>query len=191
MSTVSEKKSIFRKKEKPKKTVKQEIVSWVLTLAAAVAIALVIRTFLFVPIRVDGESMQNTLMDREVVLATKPEYLRGEFHRNDIVICHYPERGSTLFVKRLIALPGDTLEIREGIVYVNGELVDETDIDMYSESHISMGPITLGEDEFFVMGDNRGNSNDSRRVGPLSRSMIVAHVRRVLLPLSKFWQTVE
>lgn len=189
MSTETVEKS--KKKEKPKKTPLQELISWVLTLGSAVVIALIIRTFLFVPIRVDGESMQNTLLDGEIVLATKPEYLRGDYHRNDIVICHYPDRGNTLFVKRLIALPGDTLEIRAGVVYVNGELVDETDIDMYSQSTFSMGPVQLGEDEFFVMGDNRGNSNDSRRVGPISHDMIVAHVRRVILPLSKFMQTVE
>ena len=200
--------SLFRKKEKKKKTVKQEVISWILTILGALVIALLVRMFLFEPIRVDGESMRDTLQDGDIVFVSKPAYLRGEFKRGDVIICRYPNRNTeshlnvggsfemtfthhTLFVKRLIALPGDTLEIREGIVYVNGELVDETDIDMYSESHISMGPITLGEDEFFVMGDNRGNSNDSRRVGPLSRSMIVAHVRRVLLPLSKFWQTVE
>jgi len=156
-----------------------------------VAIALAIRTFLFVPIRVDGESMQNTLRDGEVVLATKPEYLRGNFTRGDVVICHYPDRGKTLFVKRLIALPGDTLEMRDGLVYVNGGLVDETQIDMGTESHTSFGPVVLGEDEYFVMGDNRGVSNDSRRVGPISRSMIVAHAVRMVLPLSKFWQPVE
>ena len=76
------------KEEKPKKTFKQELISWILTLAAAVAIGLVIRTFLFVPVKVKGESMQNTLMNKEIVLATKYDYLSGDFHRRDIVICH-------------------------------------------------------------------------------------------------------
>ena len=180
-----------KKKEAEKKPLGQEILSWVLTLAAAVAIALVIRTFLFIPVRVDGHSMENTLINKEIVLATKPEYLRGQINRRDIVICHYPDRGNTLFVKRLVALPGDTLEFREGLLYVNGEYVDETDIDMNTESFISLGPVTLGEDEYFVVGDNRGNSNDSRRVGPITRDMIVAHVQRIVWPLSKFWTPVE
>ena len=157
------------KKEKPKKTFKQELISWILTLAAAVAIGLVIRTFLFVPVKVKGESMQNTLMNKEIVLATKYDYLSGNFNRRDIVICHYPDRGGTLFIKRLIALPGDTIEMHGGELYVNGELVDESDIDMNTPFTTNLGPYTLGEDEYFVMGDNRGNSNDSRAVGPLTR----------------------
>ena len=202
------KKTLFRKKEKKKKTVKQEVVSWILTLLAAVVIAVVIRMFLFEPIRVDGESMMNTLVDGEVVLVTKPAYLRGEINRGDVIICRYPERNTqsnlnvggsfeltftkhTLFVKRLIALPGDTLEIREGMVYVNGELVDESGIDMHSTAQTNLGPVRLGADSYFVMGDNRGNSNDSRRVGPISRDMIVGHVKRVILPLNKFGQTIE
>ena len=202
------KKSLFKKKEKKKKTVKQEVISWIVTLLAAVVIATVIRMFLFEPIRVDGESMTNTLQDGEVVLVTKPEYLKGNINRGDIIICRYPNRNSesslniggsfevtftrhTLFVKRLIALPGDILEIREGKVYVNGQYVDETGIDMRSTSSENLGPVLLGEDSYFVMGDNRGNSNDSRRVGPISRDMIVGHVERVLLPFSKFMQKVE
>ena len=183
--------TVKKKKQAKKKPLGQEILSWVLTLAAAVAIALVIRTFLFIPVRVDGHSMENTLLNQELVLATKPEYLRGEFNRRDIVICHYPDRGNTLFVKRLLALPGDTVEFREGLLYVNGAYVDETDIDMSFKSYDSMQEITLGEDEYFVAGDNRGNSNDSRRVGPSTRKMIVAHVRRIVWPLSKFWTSVE
>ncbi len=183
--------AVNKKQEKPKKTVKQEIISWILTLAAAVAIALVIRSFLFIPVMVKGESMQNTLMNREIVIATKPEILAGNFEHDEIVICHYPGRGSTLFVKRLVGLPGDTLEIREGVLIRNGEEVDESDMDSMNRSYASMAPLTLGEDEFFVMGDNRGNSNDSRAVGPLTRSQIVAHVQRVVWPLSKFWQKAE
>lgn len=194
--------------EKKKKTVKQEIMSWIMTLLVAVVVALLIRAFLFEPIRVDGESMRNTLQDGEIVLVTKPEYLRGNIQRGDVVICRYPNRNSsdkvslggsleitftnhTLFVKRLIALPGDTLEIREGAVYVNNELVDESGIDFYSVSHSSYGPVTLGEDDYFVMGDNRGNSNDSRRVGFISRDMIVGHVKCVLWPLNKLGKSVK
>ena len=98
----------------------------------------------------------------------------------------------TLFVKRLIALPGDILEIKEGAVYVNGELVDESGINKHSQSSEStIVPIVLGEDDYFVMGDNRANSNDSRRVGPITRDMIVGRVERTILPLGKFWDKVE
>ena len=200
--------SLFRKKEKKKKTVKQEVISWILTILGAVALALIIRMFLFEPIRVDGESMRDTLQDGDIVYVSKPAYLRGEFKRGDVIICRYPNRNThsdvnvggsfeisftqhTLFVKRLIALPGDILEMREGAVYVNGELVDESGIDMHSTASTTFGPVLLGEDSYFVMGDNRGNSNDSRRVGPITRDMIVGRVERTILPLSKFWDKVE
>ncbi len=190
------------------KTIKQEIMSWILTLLAAMVAALLIRAFLFDLIRVDGESMRNTLQDGELVLVTKAGYRRGNIERGDVVICHYPDRNSrvkftlggsldmtltrhTLFVKRLIALPGDTLEIREGVVYVNSQEVDESGIDFFSTSHGSYGPVTLGEDDYFVMGDNRGYSNDSRRVGFLSRDMIVGHVKCVLWPLNKLGKSVK
>ena len=205
---VKKKFSLFRKKEKKKKTVKQEVISWILTILGALVIALIVRMFLFEPIRVDGESMRDTLQDGDIVFVSKPAYLRGEFNRGDVIICRYPNRNKqtklniggsfeisftnhTLFVKRLIALPGDILEMREGAVYVNGELVDESGINMHSTANTTFGPVLLGEDSYFVMGDNRGNSNDSRRVGPITRDMIVGHVERTILPLSKFWNKVE
>lgn len=211
MKAAEEKKSFWakkNKKEKPKKTVKQEILSWIWTLLAAVVIATVIRMFLFEPIRVDGQSMCNTLQNGDVVLVTKPGYLQGNINRGDVIICRYPDRNKensislggslevsltnhTLFVKRLIALPGDILQISGGVVYVNGEMVDESGIDMMTTSRTNLGPVKLGADEYFVMGDNRGNSNDSRAVGPISRDMIVGHVQRVILPLNKLGQKVE
>lgn len=177
--------------KKPKYTVKQEIMSWIFTFACALAIALVIRTFFLEPVRVDGQSMSNTLLNGEIVLVTKPEYWSGDYKRNDVIICRYPGRGSTLFVKRLIALPGDTIEMRAGVVYINGEMKDESWMDTMVPSRTTFLPYKLGEDEYFVMGDNRGNSNDSRYVGPISSSMIIGHVRSVIWPLSKFGHGVQ
>lgn len=191
------------KKEKEKKTFKEELLSWVYTLLAALVIVTVIRTFFFEPIRVDGESMRNTLQDGDVVLVTKPEYWTGNYERGDIIICRYPNRNKessfslggsfeltftnhTLFVKRLIGLPGDKIEFRAGVLYVNDQMVDESDIDVYIPSTRSFGPIVLGADEYFVVGDNRGNSNDSRAVGPISEDMIVGHVNLVVWPLRNF-----
>ncbi|MBQ8081724.1 MAG: signal peptidase I [Clostridia bacterium] len=178
-----------KKKQKPGKepekvrTMQDEIISWVVTILAAVVIALVIRTFLFEMYGVDGASMSNTLINGEKMFCTKYDYLLGSPSRNDIVICHYPGRGSTNFVKRLVALPGDTVEIRHRKLYVNGELVEDPEF-MGSEPNNDYALRTLGEDEYFVIGDNRGHSNDSRAIGPISRSQIIAHVRTVLYPFS-------
>lgn len=185
-------------KEKEKKTLKQEIMSWIWTLLAAVVIASLIRAYVAEPIRVDGDSMKNTLLDNEVVLVSKLDYLFGDMQRGDVVICRYPGRITnsvnlgaalsfdthTLFVKRLVALPGDTVEIRNGTLYVNGEVVADPE-------HMGSTPRDyslrhLGADEYFVMGDNRRTSHDSRAddVGPISKSAIMGKVKCVLLPFS-------
>lgn len=180
------------KQEKKKKNVKKEIISWILTLGSAVIIALLIRTFIFEPIFVDGHSMMDTLQDREVMIVTKLEYIFGEPQRGDVVICKYPGRTEN-FVKRLMAVPGDTIEIKDHVVYVNGEAVDEPYLNPeYNDDAdtADMDLITLGDDQYFVMGDNRDNSHDCRnyygygKPTTLTRSQIIAHVRCVIYPFS-------
>jgi signal peptidase I len=178
--------------QEKKKKVQKEIISWILTLGSAVLIALMIRTFIFEPIRVDGNSMRDTLHNNEIMFVTKPEYLLGDPQRGDVVICKYPGRTEN-FVKRLMAVPGDTIEIKDFVVYVNGEAVTEpylTPENNNDASSASMDAITLGDDEYFVMGDNRDNSHDCRnyygygKPATLTRSQIIGHVRFVIFPFS-------
>ena len=177
-------------KEKKPVNVKKEILSWILTLGAAVIIALVIRTFLFEPVRVDGHSMDDTLANGEIMFVTKPEYLAGDPQHGDVVICHYPERGNTNFVKRVIGVPGDTLMFVDNVLLRNGEVVDEPYLTpSRNQNGFSMLPITLGENEYFVCGDNRDNSHDCRNLTngipeAITRDMIVGHVRYVVYPFS-------
>lgn len=182
------KKRWFSKKEKVKKTPMQELREWVVTLLVALVVAVVVRNFLFEPVRVDGSSMANTLVDGEVMFVTKPEYLTGDPQRFDVVICHYPDRGDTNFVKRVVGLPGDTVEVKDGYLYVNGEKYEEPYITHRPD--YALAPYTVPEGMYFVLGDNRSNSNDSHLVGPISRDMIVGHVRSVLWPLDS-WRTIE
>ncbi len=179
-----------QKKEKKPTNVKKEILSWVLTLGAAVVIALLIRTFLFEPIRVDGESMCDTLQNNEIMFVTKPEYLFGDPQRGDVVICKYPGRTEN-FVKRVMGIPGDVIEVRSNVVYRNGEALDEPYLTPErNDNGFSMEAFTLGDDEYFVMGDNRDNSHDSRNYygygspSALTRDMIIGHVRFVLFPFN-------
>ena len=168
---------------KPPRTMGQEILSWVVTIVSAVLIALVIRTFVFELYKVDGSSMSNTLVDGERMFCSKYDLLISGPKRNEVVICHYPNRGNTAFVKRLVALPGDTVEIRNRQLYVNDELVPDPP-KMNSLPLQDYPKRTLKDNEYFVIGDNRGNPHDSRYsdVGPLERSQIIAHVRCVLFP---------
>ena len=178
------------KKEKKPVNVKKEIISWIVTLGAAVVIALLIRTFLFEPIRVDGESMCDTLQNNEIMLVTKPEYLFGDPQAGDVVICKYPGRTEN-FVKRVMGVPGDVIEVKSNVVYRNGEAIDEPYLTPgRNNDGFSMDAFTLGEKEYFVMGDNRVNSHDSRNYygygspAALTRDMIIGHVRCVVFPFN-------
>ena len=197
---------MLRKKEKKKKSVKREIFEWILTLVVAVLIALPIRAFVFEFVRVNGSSMDNTLANGEIMFVTKYDYAStwlclpwqdaetkeqakrittgGDPERFDVVICRYPGRGDTNFVKRVVGLPGDIIELRGGYLYVNDKLYEEPYIDdAYRSGWLNtFGPYTVPDGEYFVMGDHRNNSNDSRSQGPITRDMIIGHVRTVLFP---------
>ncbi len=173
-----------------KKSVGREVMEWILVVVVAVAAALLIRTFVFEPVRVDGESMLNTLHNNEYMIVTKYDYLFSDPDRFDVVICHYPDRGSTNFVKRVVGVPGDTVAVREGYLYVNGEKYEEEYLDY--RPNYEMPEQTIREGHYFVMGDNRSHSNDSHvsSVGQLTRDQIVGHVRLVAWPFSSF-RTIE
>ena len=149
------------KQEEPKKSLKREIFEWVMVFVAAAAMAFVVRTFIFEPVRVDGSSMLNTLTDSEFMIATKFDYLFGDPERFDIVICNYPNTSDGMYrVKRVIGMPGETMELRAGELYINGQHMEQN-FDM-TENKTNFGPYTVPEGHYFVLGDNRNFSRDSR-----------------------------
>lgn len=164
----------------------------------AVALALAVRTLLAEPVRIKGGSMRETLHNGEIVLVTRFDRFLRSPRRHEVVICHYPGRYldrwkliPQQFVKRIIGLPGETVEIIEGVVHIDGVPLEEPYLDeSLCRRKSTMAPVTLGPDEFFVMGDNRDHSNDSRRVGAISRRMVVGSVRRVLWPI-RSWRRVD
>lgn len=172
-----------KKKDKPKKSVRREIFEWVMVFVVAALLATCVRTLIFEPVRVDGSSMLNTLTDKDLMIASKFDYILGDPERFDIVICNYPNTDDGKYrVKRVIGMPGETIELRAGELYVDGEHVEQN-FDM-TENETFFGPYTVPEGHYFVMGDNRNNSRDSRSplVGALSRNEIKGHVRAVILP---------
>ena len=174
-------------KETEKKSLKREIFEWIMVFVVAAAMAFVVRTFIFEPVRVDGASMMDTLVDGEYMIATKYDYLFSDPDRFDVVICNYPNTTDGMYrVKRVVGMPGETIQLLGGQLYVDGEHVEQN-FDMHSVTE-SFGPFTVPEDHYFVIGDNRNNSKDSRSimVGPLKRSEIKGHVRAVVFPFSGF-----
>ena len=192
--------------KKEKKSFWRELREWVVSLVAAVLIVLVLQNFVFTLIRVDGASMNPTLLDGERLFVTVFDAKYGEVERGDVVICHYPNRGRTFFVKRVVAVPGDRVYRSMGVTHVlyestdeNGQVVtidealDYPYVSIFFNPNNDYEPYTLGEEEYFVVGDNRGNSHDSRDwndndpsrdVGPITKDMITGHVRCVIWPLN-------
>ncbi len=164
-------------------TRKREAVGWVISLVAAVVIALALRFFVFEFIRVDGESMEPTLKTDEYVFMEKVTYWFEEPEFGDIVICYYPHRTET-FVKRVIGTPGDTIDIHDGTLYINNE-PDSTYFSGYLEHDLD--PVVVPEDSVFVMGDNRNASMDSTNssIGPLPYDMILGKALFVIWPFDK------
>lgn len=162
----------------------RELLEWISAFVVVLALALGIRTFVAEPIRVEGQSMASTLAPDEYVLVTKYDYLTAEPQRFDIVACRYPGHSKT-FVKRIVGLPGDLVAMQGGILYINGAPVQED----YVAPHQApdFGPSAVPAGHFFVLGDNRGNSQDSRdpSIGALPRDAITGHVQYVVFPFDK------
>ena len=158
--------------------------SWVFELLAAFAAALFLRLFVVSLARIKGRSMLPTLHDRDFALVWRLGYLLRMPRRGDVVICHYPGRKMKripflpqAFVKRVIGLPGDTVEWLEGELLLNGQPLREPYLDpARCRFKRTRPPLTLGPDEYYVLGDNRDSSNDSRSVGPIRRRAIRGRV---------------
>jgi len=172
--------------EGKKKSLLREISEWAVSFIIALALAVTIHAFVAQPVLVDGSSMSPTLLDGERMLVTKFDYLFGAIpERGDIVVTHFSEENPKNYVKRVIALPGETLEIRDGVVYINGQRLDEPYVAY--PSHENMDPMVVPEDYVMVMGDNRADSQDSRLliVGPIKTDLIRGKVRTVIWPFNE------
>ena len=171
-----------------KNKIAKEILEWALTIIIPVVAALLIHQYLFTFARVDGTSMLDTLHENNIMGVSRLHYRLSEPQRGEIITCNYPEDGNKLFVKRIRVLPGETIEIREGTVYIDGEPIAETYLTRVDDQ--SMDPITLAKDEIFVMGDNRPVSRDSRAVGPLTLDEIYGRVLFVAFPFNEIRSTM-
>jgi len=161
--------------------------SWLRDLMASVVLAIVVILFLYQPVKVEGTSMMPGLVDQERIFINKFIYRFGiaDVSRGDTVVFWFPQDTSKSYIKRVIGVPGDTVEVVEGLVYVNGEALTEPYVPAEYRDRTSAAERVLAADEYFVLGDHRSSSNDSRVWGIVPRRYIYGKAVFVYWPLDR------
>jgi signal peptidase I len=154
-----------------------ELVAWLKTLASAAVYATLIVTFGFQVARVDGQSMEPTLHDQDRLIVNKFAYQVGEPKVGEVVMLYYPIDPRKSFVKRVIASEGDRVKIVGGKVYRNDVPVDDSFVRPDYRSHEDFGPLVVHQGYYFVMGDHRNNSSDSRDWGEVPKKYIIGRIQ--------------
>lgn len=159
--------------------------TWLRDLVVSVAISAFIITFLYQPVKVEGTSMMPELQDQERLFISKMAYRVGEIHRDDVVVFLYPGDTTKSYIKRVIALPGDDVRIDHGQVFVNGKAIQEPYVPQRYRDDRSLDNQVIPQGEYFVMGDHRSISSDSRDFGPVERKLIYGKAEFVYWPADK------
>ena len=159
--------------------------SWLRDLVVSVAISAFIIIFLYQPVRVEGTSMLPMLQDQDRLFINKIAYRVGEVHEGDVVVFQYPRDPSKSYIKRVIALPGDDLRVDHGRVYVNGKRLKEPYVPSRYMDDRSEAEMVLPANEYWVMGDHRSISSDSRDFGPVDRNLIYGKAVFVYWPVEQ------
>lgn len=155
---------------------------WLRDVLISIAASFLIITFVYQPVRVEGTSMQPELRDQDRLFINKFAYHFESISRGDVVVFHYPRDPSKSYIKRVIALPGDTLWIDDGQVYVNSKAIKEPYVPKRYRDDRSMPEVVIPPNEYFVMGDHRSISSDSRDFGPVPRNLIYGKAAFVYWP---------
>jgi len=145
---------------------------WLRDLLISAAASVLIITFLYQPVRVEGTSMLPRLEDRDRLFINKFVYHIAAIERGDVVVFRYPRDPEKSYIKRVIALPGDTLRVDHGRVYLNGNLLHEPYVPAEYRDSRSLAEMVIPAESYFMMGDHRSISSDSRDFGPVDRSLI-------------------
>jgi signal peptidase I len=165
---------------------RRELRSWTRDLVVALGLAIVIIIFLYQPVKVDGTSMAPLLGDQERIFINKFVYRFEPVERGDVVVFWYPLDHSKSFIKRVVGLPGETIEIRSGRLFVNGNELPEPYVPANYFDGATYPPRTIPPNEYFVMGDHRDSSNDSRVFGPVPRHFIYGKAVFAYWPMDHF-----
>jgi signal peptidase I len=149
-----------------------ELRSWSRDILIALAIAIFIVIFVVQPVKVEGTSMQPHLSDQDRIFVNRFIYRFTGVHRGDVVVFGYPKDRNKSFIKRVLGIPGDEVEIREGVVYVNGARIQEPYLSPKYRDFRSFPKVAVPRGQYFVLGDHRNSSNDSRHWGFVAQDLI-------------------
>jgi len=155
---------------------------WLRDIVVSFLASVFIITFLYQPVRVEGTSMQPGLRDQDRLFIDKFFFRFEKIGHGDVVVFHYPRDPEKSYIKRVIALPGDTIRISQGRVFINGFPIEEPYVPLRYEDTRSMAEMTVPPGEFFVMGDHRSISSDSRDFGPVDRDLIYGKAEFIYWP---------
>lgn len=175
--------------EEEKPNVMRELLGMLVYVGIVLAITFLIITFVGQRTHVSGESMENTLDDGDQLIVDKLTYRFHDPARFDIIVFPFRYKDNTYYIKRIIGLPGETVQIVDGEIYINGELLEESyGREVMQDAGLAAEPITLGDDEYFVLGDNRNYSSDSRdpSVALIHRKEIIGRAWVRIWPLRSF-----
>ena len=178
------------KEKERSKSMLRTILGYILYILVIIGLTWMIVTFVGQRTRVSGQSMETTLQDGDNLIVDKISYRFHDPSRYDIIVFPYKYEENTFYIKRIIGLPGETVQVKDGYTYINGKKLT-SDIygrEVMDEPGIAEEPIKLGSDEYFVLGDNRNHSQDSRDpyVGVLKRSDLLGRAFIRIYPLNKF-----
>lgn len=160
--------------------------SWLRDLMLSVAIAVLIILFLYRPVKVEGTSMMPSLYDQERLFINQYSYrfgVGGGIQQGDTVVFFFPGDTTKSYIKRVIGMPGDMVAVNDGIVVINGKELTEDYVPKEYRDHRSMLPVQIPKDQYFVLGDHRSSSNDSREWGLVPRDYIYGKAVFVFWPL--------
>jgi signal peptidase I len=149
-----------------------ELRSWSRDILVALAISIFLVIFVIQPVKVEGTSMQPHLTDQDRIFVNRFIYRFSDIHRGDVVVFRYPKDHSKSFIKRVMGIPGDEVEIREGAVVVNGSRLDEPYLSPKYQDPQSFPKVVVPRGQYFVLGDRRNSSNDSRHWGFVAQDLI-------------------
>ncbi|MCD7957899.1 MAG: signal peptidase I [Lachnospiraceae bacterium] len=179
----------MKKGEKKKRSIIREAIEWIFYVLLICCVAYVVVNYVGERTEVRGESMYPALNDGDQLIVDLISYQFTDPKRFDVVVFPFQYQEDTYYIKRIIGLPGETVKIEDGIIYINGEVLEESyGYEEIKNPGLASTEITLGEQEYFVLGDNRNDSTDSREpsVGNITRDKIIGRAWLRIWPLKSF-----